>query len=123
MAAPGAWTTGLCGCSEDCSVCCFTCCCPCIAFGRIAEIVDKGNNDAVIPFNMEIIGSADMKKQLAVQHYMLPARPCHDCLVHCCCLYCALCQEYRELKNRGIDPSLGWQGALKPPVGPGEMRR
>ncbi|KAK3011744.1 hypothetical protein RJ639_013031 [Escallonia herrerae] len=41
--------------------------------------------------------------------YMLPENPCGDCLVHCCCEACALCQEYRELKHRGFDMSLGWQ--------------
>jgi hypothetical protein len=30
-----------------------------------------------------------------------------DCLVHFCCETCALCQEYRELKNRGYDMSIG----------------
>jgi len=30
-----------------------------------------------------------------------------DCLVHFCCETCALCQEYRELKNRGYDLSIG----------------
>ncbi|WZZ60171.1 hypothetical protein YC2023_060278 [Brassica napus] len=28
-------------------------------------------------------------------------------ITHCFCEYCALCQEYRELKNRGLDPSIG----------------
>ncbi|KAJ0726953.1 putative PLAC8 motif-containing protein [Helianthus annuus] len=41
------------------------------------------------------------------QQYMLPEQPCNDCLVHCCCESCALCQEYRELKYRGFTPSLG----------------
>ncbi|KAK4791067.1 hypothetical protein SAY86_031480 [Trapa natans] len=37
------WTTGLCHC------CCLTCWCPCIAFGRIAEIVDRGSICTVPP--------------------------------------------------------------------------
>lgn len=41
------------------------------------------------------------------QQYMLPESPCADCLVHFCCEPCALCQEYRELKTRGFDMSLG----------------
>ncbi|KAJ0679558.1 putative PLAC8 motif-containing protein [Helianthus annuus] len=65
------------------------------------------------------------------QQYMLPEQPCNDCLVHCCCEWCALCQEYRELKHRGFEPSLGWegnlarqnQGVVMPPVGPKEMKR
>jgi len=39
--------------------------------------------------------------------YELPEAPCMDCLVHFCCETCALCQEYRELKNRGFDLSIG----------------
>lgn len=41
------------------------------------------------------------------EQYMLKASPCGDCLVHCFCESCALCQEYRELKNRGFDMSIG----------------
>ncbi|GKV19466.1 hypothetical protein SLEP1_g29727 [Rubroshorea leprosula] len=29
-----------------------------------------------------------------------------NCLVHFCYLPCALCQEYRELRNRGFDVSI-----------------
>lgn len=41
------------------------------------------------------------------QQYMLKKHPCGDCLVHCFCEYCALCQEYRELKTRGYDLPIG----------------
>ncbi|KAK2994777.1 hypothetical protein RJ640_001683 [Escallonia rubra] len=40
---PSQWSTGLCDCASDCSNCCITCWCPCITFGQIAEIVDKGS--------------------------------------------------------------------------------
>ena len=40
-------------------------------------------------------------------HYSLPPKPGPDICVHCCCFFCALCQEYRELKNRGLDPEGG----------------
>jgi Cys-rich protein (TIGR01571 family) len=39
--------------------------------------------------------------------YDLDESPCVDCLVHFCCETCALCQEYRELKNRGFDMGIG----------------
>ncbi|RRT41078.1 hypothetical protein B296_00035725 [Ensete ventricosum] len=38
--------------------------------------------------------------------YSLPESPCADCLVHCCCEPCALCQEYRELKHRDFDMTI-----------------
>ncbi|XP_015634549.2 cell number regulator 2 [Oryza sativa Japonica Group] len=47
------------------------------------------------------------------QQYGLQEKPCGDCCVHWCCGPCALCQEYRELKSRGFDMSLGWQGNME----------
>ncbi|KAM7487756.1 hypothetical protein LguiB_025240 [Lonicera macranthoides] len=63
--------------------------------------------------------------------YMLPEDPCPDCLVHCCCDLCAICQEYRELQHRGFDMSVGWEenmarqnhGVVMPPMAPGRMSR
>nr|GEV09565.1 PLAC8 motif-containing protein [Tanacetum cinerariifolium] len=42
MVSNGKWSTGLCDCGDDVSNCCITCWCPCITFGQIAEIVDRG---------------------------------------------------------------------------------
>lgn len=39
--------------------------------------------------------------------YNLPEEPCIDFCVHYCCGICAICQEHRELKNRGMDPTKG----------------
>lgn len=39
--------------------------------------------------------------------YDLDEGECPDILVHCCCEHLALCQEYRELKNRGFDLGIG----------------
>ncbi|XVE85957.1 hypothetical protein DITRI_Ditri17bG0133600 [Diplodiscus trichospermus] len=58
------------------------------------------------------------------QLFSLPEAPHGDGFVHCCCCVCSLSQEYRELKNRGADPSLGWEAnvekwkrqGLKPPI-------
>ncbi|KAA8532536.1 hypothetical protein F0562_032648 [Nyssa sinensis] len=99
---------------------CITLWCPCITFGRIAEIVDKGSTSCetsgvlygLIPW---LIGlgpwgcyySCFYRSKMRNQ-YMLPGSRCGDCLVHCCCESCALCQEYRELKNRGFDMTIGW---------------
>jgi len=41
------------------------------------------------------------------EHFALPEEPCRDFLVHLFCTPCAICQESRELKNRGADPSIG----------------
>ncbi|KAM0851081.1 hypothetical protein ACQ4PT_052659 [Festuca glaucescens] len=92
-----SWTTGLCGCCDDAGSCCLTFFCPCVAFGRIAEIVDQGAT---------CLYSCCYCSRLRGQ-YALKEKPCADCCVHWFCEPCALCQEYRELKNRGYDMSIG----------------
>ncbi|GMN56677.1 hypothetical protein TIFTF001_025785 [Ficus carica] len=42
--------------------------------------------------------------------YRLVESPAPDWVTHVFCEWCALCQEYRELQRRGLDPSIGWQG-------------
>ncbi|GJV68779.1 PLAC8 motif-containing protein [Tanacetum coccineum] len=108
MTIAGEWSTGLCDCTKDMSSCCLTCWCPCITFGQIAEVVDKGTT---LP--------------------LLPNEPCHDCIIHWCCEPCALCQEYYELRNRGFDLYFGWNGNMArqnhgvviTPIPPAEMKR
>uniref|UniRef100_M8BT30 Uncharacterized protein n=1 Tax=Aegilops tauschii TaxID=37682 RepID=M8BT30_AEGTA len=34
-------------------------------------------------------------------------------LLHTFCGYCALCQEYRELKGRGFDMQAGWHANME----------
>ncbi|XP_027155758.1 cell number regulator 10-like, partial [Coffea eugenioides] len=67
---------------------CLTCWCPCVTFGRNAEIVDK----------------AKFSTKLR-QHYGIKNGACPDCLIHCFCQPCALCQEYHELQFQGFDVS------------------
>ncbi|KAI4347168.1 hypothetical protein L6164_008004 [Bauhinia variegata] len=114
----GEWTTGLCDCCEDPGNCCMAFCCPCITFGRNAEIIEGGRTtccaSGLIFFCLAQIGcawiySCTYRSKLRGL-YSLPASPCSDCCVHFCCATCALCQEHRELKNRGLDPSIGWAG-------------
>ncbi|KAL8268973.1 hypothetical protein R6Q59_002771 [Mikania micrantha] len=111
------WSTGLCDCCSDVSTCCLTYCCACIVFGRNAEIIDMGATSCVIHGSIYLLLSlsdshciyAWLYRSKMRQRYMLPEKPCHDCLVHCCCHACALCQEYRELKHHGFKMSLGWK--------------
>ncbi|XP_038697290.1 protein PLANT CADMIUM RESISTANCE 2-like [Tripterygium wilfordii] len=116
-----AWSTDLFDCFYDIPTCCLTYWCPCITFGRIAEIADQGATSCeatgAIYFLLSLflgcgclfscIYRTKMRKL-----YNLDESPCGDCLVHCCCESCALCQEYRELKTRGFDMSLGWRGNM-----------
>ncbi|CAK9134276.1 unnamed protein product [Ilex paraguariensis] len=119
---PAQWSTGLCDCFSDVPNCCLTCWCPCISFGQIAEIADKGSSSCGVSGALYAliqiltgcgcIYSCVYRSKLRRQ-YMLPESPCGDFLVHCCCGPCAICQEHRELQNRGFDMSLGWHGNME----------
>ncbi|KAK8668019.1 hypothetical protein V6N13_105490 [Hibiscus sabdariffa] len=49
-----------------------------------------------------------MRKQ-----YMLAETPYPDWCLHVFCESCALCQEYRELKNRGFNMFIGWDANME----------
>ncbi|KAI9082143.1 hypothetical protein K1719_035883 [Acacia pycnantha] len=116
------WSTGLCDCTSDVKNCCITCWCPCITFGQIAEILDKGSTScgasgALYTVVACVTGCACLYScfyRSKMRHqFLLKDDPCCDCLVHCCCEPCALCQEYRELQNRGFDLLIGWHGNVE----------
>ncbi|XP_065871215.1 protein PLANT CADMIUM RESISTANCE 2-like [Euphorbia lathyris] len=118
---PGKWSTGLCHCCDDPANCLITSCCPCITFGQIAEIVNQGSSSCatsgaiygvLLAFTgLSCLYSCFYRSKLRGQ-YDLEEAPCVDCLVHFCCETCALCQEYRELKNRGFDMGIGWEANM-----------
>ncbi|KAG6671465.1 hypothetical protein I3842_16G004500 [Carya illinoinensis] len=120
--SPVPWSSGLCDCCDDVSSCCLTCWCPCVAFGRIAEIVDRGSTScgvsgALYTLILCVTGcsclySCFYRSKLRGQ-YFLEESPCTDCCVHCFCQECALCQEYRELKHHGFEMSIGWHGNVE----------
>ncbi|XP_048330682.2 cell number regulator 2 [Ziziphus jujuba] len=135
---PGQWTTGLFACYEDPSSCFMTWLVPFVTFGQRAEILDRGNMSCCVAgtkYFCSCCCAYSLSKHYRTKLravYSLPEEPCSDCCVHFWCLGFANCQEYRELKNRGIDPSAGWKanaekmkqsGASAPPhIAPG-MRR
>ncbi|XP_057957897.1 cell number regulator 1-like isoform X2 [Malania oleifera] len=115
------WSTGLCHCCDDPANCFITCFCPCVTFGQIAEIVNQGSTACGVSGTIYgLLGltgfpclySCFYRSRLRGQYDLVEA-PCADCLVHLCCEPCSLCQEYRELKNRGFDMGIGkltWTG-------------
>ncbi|KAM3279704.1 hypothetical protein ACQJBY_046837 [Aegilops geniculata] len=115
--APAAWSSGLFDCFDDCGLCCLTCWCPCITFGKVAEIVDRGSTScgtsgALYALLGSLTGchwiySCTYRSKMRAQ-YALPDEPCCDCCVHFCCEPCGLIQQYKELKARGYDPDIGW---------------
>lgn len=56
LATGTRWSTGLCHCCDDPANCLITCFCPCVTFGQIAEIVNKG---AVCKFFSVAIATED----------------------------------------------------------------
>ncbi|KAI8020941.1 Protein PLANT CADMIUM RESISTANCE 9 [Camellia lanceoleosa] len=111
----GQWTTGFNDYCDDPSICFKVCCLPCIPMGQVAEIVDKGYTSCFAAGLIFCILNPKCCGKLYAYSYRsklralfsLPEAPHSDFLAHCCCCLCAHTQEYRELKNRGIDPSLG----------------
>ncbi|XP_074312523.1 protein PLANT CADMIUM RESISTANCE 8-like [Silene latifolia] len=115
------WNTGLFKCHEDRTNAVVTAFLPCIAFGQIAEVLDEGQ--LASPWGsffylmlmpaiccQWMMGSKYRKKLR--KKYDLVEAPYGDKVSHIFCACCSLCQEYRELKVRGLDPSLGWKGIL-----------
>ncbi|ESQ48055.1 hypothetical protein EUTSA_v10022218mg, partial [Eutrema salsugineum] len=110
------WSSGLCSCMEDGETACLTCFCPCITFGRIADILDKGSTGCgkcgmFYGLICCVIGLpclfSYMYRTKMREMYELQESPASDCITHCFCECCALCQEYRELKaHDNVDPSL-----------------
>ncbi|XP_058772276.1 protein PLANT CADMIUM RESISTANCE 2-like [Vicia villosa] len=116
------WSSGLCDCCSDPTKSCITFWCPCITFGQVAEIIDKGSTScgasgALYTLICCVIGCGCLYscfyRSKMRQQYGLKGNDCTDCLIHCCCEACALCQEYRELEHRGFNMVIGWHGNVE----------
>ncbi|RVW45544.1 Protein plant cadmium resistance 12 [Vitis vinifera] len=126
----GQWSTGLWDCSEDPSNC--KCLIILIYFSKFSSpasahashwgglrrlSIEDSMVSGLIYYALGAVGcgwlfAGTYRSKLRAM-FSLPEAPCGDLLVHCCCCVCALCQEYRELKNRGADPSIGWQANVE----------
>nr|XP_043613711.1 protein PLANT CADMIUM RESISTANCE 6-like [Erigeron canadensis] len=123
LAPTQGWTNnnGLFDCAEDPENAIITACFPCITFGQIAEIVDNGQTSCATSgliygviaalIGIPCIMSCSYRTKIR-SRYGLMETPAPDWVTHCFCEWCALCQEYRELKARGLDPAIGWQGNM-----------
>eukprot|EP00897_Mesotaenium_endlicherianum_P010233 jgi/Mesen1/9238/ME000006S09233 len=92
----GSWTTGLCGCFEDCNV-------GCMLAGVLWTLLAH--------VGVACLYSFQHRRRISGK-YNLPGSACGDCLLHCCCTCCAISQENRELKNRGWDPVAGYNSSM-----------
>ncbi|XP_043717804.1 adhesive plaque matrix protein-like [Telopea speciosissima] len=114
-----AWTTGLFDCMEDPQNAITTFLFPFFTFGQIAEIIDNGHTSCgtsgifygaiAVLIYMPFLLSCTYRTKLRSKYDLVEA-PAPDWITHFIFECCALSQEYRELRNRGFDPALGWIG-------------
>ncbi|XP_011072383.1 protein PLANT CADMIUM RESISTANCE 8-like [Sesamum indicum] len=120
------WSTELFDCHKNPTNAVMTALFPCVTFGQIAEVMDgtepSARSQMTCPFGTVVymltlavcmewfLGSA-YRTRLR-NRYGLVEAPFHDIISHCFCPYCSLCQEFRELKEQGLNPALGYNGIL-----------
>ncbi|XP_071901496.1 protein PLANT CADMIUM RESISTANCE 8-like [Coffea arabica] len=115
------WSTGLFDCHEDKTNAVMTACCPCVTFGQIAEVLDAGELTSPVGTFIYLLMMPALCSQWIMgskyrtklrTRYGLVEAPYQDVFSHIFCSCCSLCQEFRELRNRDLDPALGWNGIL-----------
>lgn len=104
---PPEWKNSLCGCFSDISICLTTCFLPCVQYGLNYETVNKTNclSEGLIycllgGCNLGCCIHTELRAQIR-KRYGIPESAAGDCLTTYCCASCAICQEARELKERG----------------------
>lgn len=115
------WSTGLFDCHEDQTNAVMTAILPCVTFGQIAEVLDAGELTCPLGSFIYLLMMPALCSQWVMgskyrtklrTRYGLVEAPYQDVVSHIFCPCCSLCQEFRELRNRGLDPALGWNGIL-----------
>ncbi|XP_010545696.1 PREDICTED: protein PLANT CADMIUM RESISTANCE 8 isoform X2 [Tarenaya hassleriana] len=110
-----SWNTGLFDCHEDQTNAVMTAFFPCVTFGQIAEVVDEGEMTCPLGSFIYLLMMPALCSQWVMgskyrakirSRYGLVEAPYSDIVSHVFCSCCSLCQEYRELKTRNLDPSL-----------------
>ncbi|KAJ6846000.1 cell number regulator 5 [Iris pallida] len=121
---PTQWSSGICACFDDMQSCCIGAVCPCFLFGKNAEFLGSGTLAgscmthyilwgvvncfcclftggilSVMPGAMVACYACGYRKALRTK-YKLQEAPCGDLTTHLFCHLCAICQEYREIRER-----------------------
>ncbi|XP_030525383.1 protein PLANT CADMIUM RESISTANCE 8-like [Rhodamnia argentea] len=112
------WTTGLFDCFQHPTNAIMTAYLPCVTFGQIAELLDEGEMNCALGSYIYLammpalcshwLMGSKYRAKLRMKYHLVEA-PFPDMVFHIYCPCCALAQEFRELNNRGLDPSLGWR--------------
>lgn len=103
------WTSGLCGCMDNTCNCCMGTWCPCVQYAQVAERMGHNGMCDGFPYlaNMCLffcaIGWLEWIPVCFMRSHMerkMGKKPnhCSNCLVGCCCTYCALCQMANQAK-------------------------
>ncbi|KAI4295332.1 hypothetical protein L6164_035388 [Bauhinia variegata] len=123
------WSSGICACCDDMQSCCIGLFCPCFLFGKNAEFLGSGTflgscvthfvlwtlvntaccflTDGIllgvgVPGCFVSIYACGYRRALRSK-YNLQEAPCGDLVTHFFCHLCAICQEYREIRERSGD--------------------
>ncbi|XP_009777885.1 protein PLANT CADMIUM RESISTANCE 8 [Nicotiana sylvestris] len=115
------WSTGLFDCHLNQINAVMTSFLPCVTFGQIAEVLDAGEMTCPLGTFIYLLMMPAVCSQWIMgskyrtklrQKYNLVEAPYSDIVSHIFCPCCSLCQEFRELQHRGLDPALGWNGIV-----------
>lgn len=104
--SPQVWKNSLFGCLSDIGSCILTCCFPCVQYGMNYEKVHQSGccSQGCTWWCLNMCGCcclvhkelrSDIRRKYNIRE------DCSDCLTTCLCGPCAICQEARELKERG----------------------
>ncbi|XP_027069717.1 protein PLANT CADMIUM RESISTANCE 10-like [Coffea arabica] len=121
---PQQWSSGICACCDDLQSCFIGLVCPCFLFGKNAEFLGSGTfmgscmthfilwglvntlccflTDGVLlglPGCFVSCYACGYRRTLRSK-YNLQEAPCGDFITHFFCHLCAICQEYREIRER-----------------------
>lgn len=124
------WSSGICACCDDMQSCCIGLVCPCYLFAKNAEFLGSGTfvgscmthfilwalvnsvccllNEGLflgLPGCFVACYACGYRRALRSK-FNLQEAPCGDFVTHFFCHLCAVCQEYREIRERcgGSDP-------------------
>ncbi|CAH1445815.1 unnamed protein product [Lactuca virosa] len=139
---PLEWSSGICACFDDLQSCIVGSVCPCFLFGKNAEFLESNSFmgpctthfimcGVINTFCCFITGglilafpgcftscyACGYRKALRAK-FNLQEAPCGDFVTHLCCHLCAVCQEYREIRERSlnIDPHANIVEITPPPL-------
>lgn len=137
---PTQWSSGICACFDDPQSCCIGATCPCFLFGKNAQFLGSGTLAGsctthcmlwglltslccvftgglvlAVPGSAVACYACGYRSALRTK-YNLPEAPCGDLTTHLFCHLCAICQEYREIRERTGSGSSPAPNVTPPPV-------